>query len=161
MKYKVDLNYSTGLIARTTLSYLNKSMGWSFYTAMGISLLITLFLYFSGNRTVLLPVFLGVLILGVLIYLRMFAFYFSGANGEYKKLRGSRISATIRENGITFGTGGETLRWKDLSKFSNTDEAFLFFVTKDKYIICPSSDIDEETRSFIFEKLDEFRISRQ
>jgi len=136
-------------------------MGWSFYTAMGVALAIFLFLYSSGNRTVLLPVFAGVLILGILIFLRMFAFYFSGANGEYKKLRGSRIDATFRENGITFGAGTDTLRWKDLHKVWSTKEAYLFFVAKDKYIICPTSGLSSEVIGFIDEKLDEFRVKSQ
>ncbi|MBN2659579.1 MAG: YcxB family protein [Spirochaetales bacterium] len=128
---------------------------------MGIAFAITLYLLLSGNRTVLLPVFSGILILGVLIFLRMFAFYFSGANGEYKKLRGTKISATFRENGINFGTATETLKWKDLYKFRKTGEAFLFFLTKEKYIICPSSDLDGEIIDFINEKLKEFRINGQ
>jgi len=158
MKYKSELNYSTVLIARATFRYLLKAMGWSFYAAIGISLSITIYLYVSGNRTILLGIFSGVIILGVLIFLRMFALYFSGANGEYRKLKGNRIEATIRENGISFGSSGETLRWKDLHKAWKTKGAYLFFTSKDSYVLCPTSDFEDEVSSFIEQKLREFSI---
>ncbi len=158
MKYKVKTSYSSSLIWRTTFKYQIKSMGWSFYSAMAISTTIALYLFFSGNRTILLPVFSIVSILAVLIFLRMFSHYFSGANREFKKMDEKTAWITFRENGISFNADSDSLKWKDLFKAWTTKEAFLFFTSKDSFIICPKADLEHELIDFIYTKLKEFRI---
>ena len=161
MKHKVKTIYSQKMIAGITFQYLIKAMGWSFYSAMTISAAIAFYLYVTGNRTVLLAVFSGVSLFGILIFLRMFSHYFSNANREYKKLDGNTAWLTFREKGISFNNESDSLKWKDLFKVWSTEKAFLFFTTKDSFIICPTEGYEREVIEFINEKLDEFRIKRQ
>ncbi len=158
MKYKVKAQYSKELIKKTTFKYLIKSLGISFYGAASISLAIALYLFFSGNRSILLPVFCTVSVFSVLIFFRLYSHYYNGANKEFKKLEGESAWITIKENGISFTTDSDSLKWKDLHKVWSTKEAYLFFTAKDSFIICPTAGFDEEQISFINAKLEEFRI---
>ena len=158
MKYKVKATYSKKMIVKTTFQYLLKSMGWSFYSAMAVSTAIALYLYFSGNRTLLLAIFSAVSIFGVLIFLRMFSHFFSGANRELKKLEGNSVWLTFRENGVSFNKEMDSIQWKDLYKAWSTEDAWLFFTSKDAFIICPTKGFEEEVLQFIKNKLEEFRI---
>jgi len=161
MKYKVKAKYSKKLIGKTTLQYIFKAMGWSFYIAMAISTAIALYLNFTGNRTLLLAVFSAVSIFGVLIFLRMYSHYFSGANREFKKLDGDSTWLTFRENGISFNSETDSIKWKDLYKVWSTKDAFLFFTAKDAFIICPTTGFEEDVLKYIDDKLAEFRVTRQ
>lgn len=161
MKYKVKAIYSRKLIGRVTLQYLIKAMGWSFYTAMIISITLACYLYFSGNRTILLAVFSAVSVFGVLIFLRMFSHYFSGPNRDLKKLKHQESWLTFRENGISFNNETDSLKWKNIYKVWSTDKVFLFFTSKDAFIICPTASFEKEVIQFIQKKLAEFRVTGQ
>ncbi len=161
MKHKVKLSYSRKMIVKATLQYLTKAMGWSFYAAMTISTSLALYLFFTGNRTILLAVFSAVSVFGILIFLRMFSLYFSGPNNEIKKMDGNSTWLTFRENGITFNNETDSMKWKDLYKVWSTKDAYLFFTAKDAFIICPTSDLEEVVLLFIKQKLNEFRVSGQ
>ena len=158
MKYKVQTYYSGKLIALTALKYLIKSMGIPFYSALFLSAAIAVYLISSGNNTILPTVFSIVSIFGILIFLRMFSHYFSGANREYKKIKGTETWLTIREQGITFHGNADPLNWKDLHKAWATKEAFLFFTSKDSFIICPRQGLGDEISDFIIARLGFFRI---
>lgn len=160
MKYKVKTIYSRKLIGKITIQYLIKSMGWTFYSAMTISAVIAVSLYLKGNRTILPAVFFCVFIFAVLIFLRMYSHFFSSANREFKKMKGNSSEVIFRENGISFISETNSIKWKDLYKVWSTDEAFLFFTSKDAYIICPTAGFDTNVMAFINEKLDEFRVKR-
>lgn len=158
MKLKTKAKYSTGFIAKTILQYQMKAMGPSFYIAMLISLGMALFLILSRNQTILPAVFSGVSVLGVLIFLRMFALYFNGANSEFKKMSGDSVEIIFREQGISVGGSVDSLKWKDLHKVWMTEDAYLFFRSKDSFLICPSFLFDDEIHEFIERKIGEFRI---
>ena len=160
MKYKVKAHYSRKMIGKATIQYQIKAMGWSFYTAMIISTGLALYLYLTGNRTILLAVFSAVAVFGILIFLRMYTHYFSGANREYKKHGGDTTWLTFRENGVSFNSETDALKWKDLYKVWSNEEAYLFFTAKDAFIICPTEGFEGEVIQFIENKLDEFRVNR-
>ena len=161
MKYKVKAIYSKKMIGKTTFQYLIKTMGWSFYIAMAISTAIALYLLLTGNKTILLAVFSAVSIFGILIFLRMYSHFFSGANREFKNLEGNSSWITFRENGISFNSEKDSIKWKDLYKAWSTDDAFLFFTDKDAFILCPTAGFEEDIIQFINIKLNEFRVKRQ
>lgn len=161
MKHKSEALYTTGLIVRTTFRFLLKNMGISFYGAMAVALCIDIYLLATGNRTILTAVFSGVLIFGVLIFLRMYSHYFSGANKDLKNLKGKSVAVTFRENGISFDSDSESLKWKDITKVWLTKEAYLFFTAKDRYVIFPLAGLGDEIKAFVDDKLGEFRIPRQ
>jgi len=161
MKYKVKAFYSRKMIGKVTFQYLIKAMGLSFYIAMLLSTAIALYLFLTGNRTLLLAIFSAVSVFGILIFLRMYSHYFSGANREFKKIEGDSTWLTIRENGISLNNESDSLKWKDLFKVWKNKDAYLFFTTKDSFIICPIQGFDEEVIQFIDSKLDEFRITTQ
>ena len=149
------------LIIKATVRYLIKTMGWSFYISISIAAAAVIYLLITENRTILLPVFSAVTIFGILIFLRMFSHYFSGANREFKKLQGDSAWLTFRENGISFNSDSDSIRWKDLHKVWPTKDAFLFFTDKNSFIIRPTAGFDSEIIQFINDKVDEFRITRQ
>lgn len=161
MKYKTEARFSSGLIIRTVFRYVVRAMGWSFYAALGVSASAALYLYFTGNRTILLPVFTGVTVLGILIFLRMYAHYFTGVNRDFRKLESPVLQVFLKENGISFNGQTDSIRWKDLVKAWSTAEAYLFFTSKDSFVIFPRGGLDSEAEKYIEDRLDEFRVNRQ
>lgn len=153
MKYKVKVTYSRKIIAKATFQYLIKAMGWPYYVAMFLSASLALYMYLTGDRTILLAAFSAVSIFGVLIFLRMFSHYFSGPNNEIKKMEKNSIWLTIRENGISFNNETDSVKWKDLYKVWWTEEAYLFFTAKDAFIICPKEGFEDEVIQFINQKV--------
>jgi hypothetical protein len=143
------------VLKRGVMHFWLRFVNWHGFLALALSVVLFLYLLFTGERSWLLGVSGTVTLLGIIFALRLYFAYLGRALGRFERMKSKSVQITFTDESFSTTTdlGSGSVNWNNIRFIWRFPDVWLLFLEWNNFMSLPTENLDDEVKAFIVERV--------
>ena len=155
MQHRATLKYDESLVNRAVRAYWRRSLGIGVLLGVPVLCVLLAMRIIDGDRSWFVGLLSGATLLGVGMPIMVYWVHYKNSMAKFREMR-EPVATFIADDEsftLTSDKGSSTLKWDSIKEVWRFDGFWLVLFSKAHFATIPISDIPEDMRAFVLEKV--------
>ena len=155
MQHRTTLRYTERLVAQAVRAFWRKSIGPGLMVAVGLMIVLLVWLLVAGERSWILGLTAAVVLLGIAMPIAVYFVQYRNSMGKFREMSQPVAELVVADDTFTLSSdrGTTSLKWNTVTEVWRYESLWLLLFSKAQFVTLPLQDVPAEMQAFILDRV--------